>query len=153
MHTCYLCETPTQNGESSANLCENCIAEYPYLAHGIIAETDTAWTEKVTPKLGDGIGWYSIVGFDYTNENLSDGADPQDAVNLLKNKIESFGVERTLTYLRIQAIVGEFIQDLQYTSRDQAGLTAQLNRFGFGLVMSIEDDNDSNLRTPVQMIL
>lgn len=151
MRDCYLCLNETTVERYNVDLCHECMDSYPYLTNGLIAETETYWRDNVVPTLGDGIGWYSILGFQSIPDDIGDSdgqsgmMSPQELMNSLKSQIHSLGVERTLTYLRLHSILGEHLVDLPYTSRDEAGLTSQLIRFGIGVTMSVNFDGILNL--------
>lgn len=157
MASCYLCHNPTTVDDHSIDLCQECIDTYPYLTHGLIAETEPYWRDDVVPILGDGIGWYSILGFNERIDNSgaseapTETTSPQELVTSIKSVISSFGVERTLTYLRLHSVLGEHLVDLEYTSRDEAGLTAQLSRFGIGLTMSVTPMSTPDFSHPSEM--
>lgn len=154
---CYLCDRPTQVTEPQGPIiCKDCGEEHPFLTSGLRADANQEYTPETAQVLGEGVGWYSISGFDpfvndsentpqktWASSSITEAPEPEVVLESLESQIREFGVEKTLTYLLAHSIIGEHTADLGYTSRDDTGLTAQLFRFAVGFVTGIDGTDRS----------
>lgn len=83
-------------------------------------------------------------GFKWSDESFKykkkGAGEPEDIINQLKAQIKRFGVKRTLTHLVIQMWASEIVEQEIHSHLDQAGLPAQMYRYGLGLATSIDNE-------------
>lgn len=158
-NTCYLCQSvSTEEQHDQISICDSCSQEHPYLTAGIQANINDKKMSSAYAKLGQGIGWYSVIGtFPYVDDDeLSpivtdqNHKAPTSIITKLESRFRKFGAERTLTYLLAHTHLSDSIRYFDDNTLDEAGLPPQMFRFAFGLIMSTEMNvNTRPIKNPI----